>query len=355
MSLQPPLLGVTMGDPAGIGSEIIVKSYPRIADEANLVVLGDRSVLAAAVEACDSDLELNTIETVEEASFTDGVLDVVDFDNVDSLHRGEISAEYGEASLEYVERGIELAVEDRIDGLVTAPIHKQAISRAGSEFSGHTDLLATRTNTENHSMMLVQQNLVVSHVTAHVPLREALDRITTESVFETIRVTDESLRNLGIDDPSIAVAGLNPHAGDGGLGEEDDAEIEPAVTQAQTAGIDAAGPYAPDQLFKLGAYGEYDAIVAMYHDQGHIPFYLQGMVDVPGAVGGVNITIGLPIVRTGTIHGTAFDIAGTGIARSDTFVDAMRTAAQAATDDWSRLDSRQLRSVDDRDSLMKPH
>ena len=330
MSSQQPVLGVTMGDPAGIGSEIIIESYPQIADRANLVVLGDHGVMEAAVDDCDSDLELLRIESVEEAEFADGVLEVVDFGNVDDLQRGDLRAEYGAAALEYVEEAIELATEGRIDAMVNAPMNKEAISKAGSEFSGHTDLLAARTNTEEYSMMLIQDQLVVTHVTVHVSLREAIDLVTTDAVFETIQVTEKGLQEIGIDEPSIAVAGLNPHAGEGDLGEEDAAEIEPAVEQAQESGIDVTGPLAADNLFNQGAAGKYDAVVAMYHDQGHIPIYLHGMLDVPGAVSGVNMTIGLPIIRTSTIHGTGFDIAGEGIARPDSLVDAMEVAARAA-------------------------
>lgn len=329
MSLQPPLLGVTMGDPAGIGSEIIVKSYSQVANEANLVVLGDLGVMKAAVDDCDSNLGLNPVSSVEEASFIDGMLDVVDFNNVDSLQRGETRAEYGEAALEYIEAATKLAVDGRIDAIVTAPINRESISRAGSEFRDHMDLLAARTNTDEYTMMLIEGELVVSHVTVHRPLREAVDFVTTESVLETIRVTDKGLRSLGIDDPSVAVAGLNPHAGKDGLGDEEITAIQPAIEAAQEAGIDAMGPYAPDRLFNLGTYGRYDGLVAMYHDQGHIPIYLNGMIENPGAVSGINMTIGLPIIRTSTLQSTGFDIAGKGIARSDSLVDAMRTAAQA--------------------------
>jgi 4-hydroxythreonine-4-phosphate dehydrogenase len=167
-------------------------------------------------------------------------------------------------------------------------------------------------------------------VTVHVPLEEAIESITTDSVLDTIRVTDEGLRGLGIDDPVIAVAGLNPHAGEGGvLGTHDAAEIEPAIERAQEEGIDASGPYSGDNLFNQAAVGRYDGVVAMYHDQGHIPVYVHGLLP-SGGVAGVNMTIGLPIVRTSTMHGTAFDIAGTGIADPDSIVDAIRAAARAA-------------------------
>lgn len=329
MAPQPPLLGVTMGDPAGIGSELILKSYPQLAGEANLVVLGDLDVLQAAIEDCNSDLGVNPIPSVEEAAFVDGVVDVLDFDNVETLTRGQCRAEYGAAALEYIQAGADLATDGRIDALVTAPIHGEAIARAGSKHTDHMDLLAEHTDTDEYTMMLLQGQLVVSHVTVHEPLKTAVDRVTTESVLETIQLTEDGLETLGIAEPSIAVAGLNPHAGADGLGTEEDDEIGPAVEIAQEAGIDAMGPYAPDELFNKGTYGAYDGLVAMYHDQGHIPIYLNGMIENPGAVSGVNMTIGLPIVRTGTIQGVCFEIAGRGIARPDSLIEAMRTAAEA--------------------------
>jgi 4-hydroxythreonine-4-phosphate dehydrogenase len=330
MSTELPIIGTTMGDPAGIGSEIIVKAYPQVFSEARLVVLGDTAVMENAVEACESTLDLHSIEDVEGARFEEGVLDVVDFNNVNGIEHGETLGEYGRASFEYVEAGIDLAVEGTIDAMCNAPINKKALDLAGSDYAGHTNLLADRTGTDEYSMLLIQEEMRVTHVTVHVPLEEAIESITTDRVLDTIRVTDEGLRGLGIDDPVIAVAGLNPHAGEGGvLGTHDAAEIEPAIERAQEEGIDASGPYSGDNLFNQAAVGRYDGVVAMYHDQGHIPVYVHGLLP-SGGVAGVNMTIGLPIVRTSTMHGTAFDIAGTGIADPDSIVDAVRAAVRAA-------------------------
>jgi len=329
MAPQPPLLGVTMGDPAGIGSELIIKSYPRLAGKANLVVLGDFEVLQAAVDDCNSDLGVNPTASLEEAAFVDGVVDVLDFDNVETLARGEPRTEYGAAAVEYLEAGTDLALEGRIDALVTAPVDGESLARAGSKHTYQMDLLADRTDIDEYTMLLLQGQLAVSHVTVHEPLKTAVDRVTKQSVLQTIRLTEDGLRTLGINDPSIAVAGLNPHAGADGLGTEEQTAIQPAVSAARQAGIDACGPYAPDELFNRGTYGAYDGLVAMYHDQGHIPIYLNGMIENPGAVSGVNMTIGLPIIRTGTIQGTCFEIAGRGIARPDSLIEAMRTAAKA--------------------------
>jgi 4-hydroxythreonine-4-phosphate dehydrogenase len=221
-------------------------------------------------------------------------------------------------------------MEGGIDATCNAPINKRALDLAGSDYAGHTNLLADRTGAEEYSMLLVQQEMRVTHVTVHVPLQEAIETITTESVLDTIRVTDDGLEGLSIESPWIAVAGLNPHAGEGGvLGARDAAGVEPAIEHAREEGIDASGPHAADNVFNQAAIGRYDGLVAMYHDQGHVPAYVHGPLD-SGGVAGVNMTIGLPIVRTSTMHGTAFDIAGTGVADSDSIVDAIRAAVQAA-------------------------
>lgn len=330
MPAKLPIVGVTMGDPAGIGSEIIVKAYPQVSDVAQPVVLGDFEVMVDAVAACESDLDLHRVETVDEAQFETGVLDVVDFDNVGDIVRGKHRGAYGRASLDYVEHGIELALSGTIDAMCNAPINKKALEMAGSDYAGHTNLLADRTGTDKYSMLLLQDELRVTHVTVHVSLQEAIDRISTERVLETIEITEEGLRDLGIEEPAIAVCGLNPHAGeDGVLGTKDAEEIEPAVDQAQEEGIDASGPWAGDNIFNQAAIGRLDGVVAMYHDQGHIAINVHGLLP-SGGFAGVNMTIGLPIIRTSTTHGTAFDIAGTGIADEDSMVDAMQAAARAA-------------------------
>jgi 4-hydroxythreonine-4-phosphate dehydrogenase len=319
-----------MGDPAGIGSEIIVKSVPDADSESRYVVLGDMDVMADAVDACKSDLELREVASVEEAQGDAGVLDVLDFDNVDEIARGETRGEYGQAGLDYLKETIDLAMNDRIDAMCNAPLNKKALELAGSEYAGHTNLLADRTGTEKYSMLLLQGNIRVTHVSVHVSLEEAIQQVTTENVLETIQVTVEGLRELGIDSPRIAIAGLNPHAGEEGvLGTRDMEEIQPAVEQAQAEGIDASGPFASDNIFNQAAVDRFDGVVAMYHDQGHIPAYVHGLLD-SGGVAGVNMTIGLPIIRTSTMHGTAFDIAGTGIADPDSMLDAINAASQAA-------------------------
>lgn len=329
-SKDRPIVGVTMGDPAGIGPEVIAKAYPQLVDSAHPVVIGDAEILAKAVECCDVDLDIKPIKNVQEVDPSSDTIPVFDLENVETLEYGVVREAYGRASLEYVERAIEFAQAGVIDGIVTAPINKQSTRLAGSEHAGHTGLLADRTDTEQYSMMLIEEPLRVTHVSTHVPLRAACDLVTTENVLGTIRVTDEALRELGIDEPRIAVAGLNPHAGDARLlGNEDADEIRPAVERAQEEGIDADGPESPDTVYVGAARGQYDCVVSMYHDQGHIPIKMLGFSS-GDAVSGVNVTIGLPIVRTSVDHGTAFDIAGEGIASEQSMIDAVETAANLA-------------------------
>ncbi|WP_331233354.1 4-hydroxythreonine-4-phosphate dehydrogenase PdxA [Natronorarus salvus] len=330
MDNTAPLVGITMGDPAGIGPEVIVGAYPRLVEVAKVVVIGDGSVMRAAVDARESPLAIRAVETVESVRSDPDSIDVLDLANVDDLGYGVVDRAYGAASLAYVERAIELAQAGAIDAITTAPINKQSTKLAGSTHAGHTGMLAEYTGTENYSMMLIEGDLRVTHVSTHVPLREACDLVTTERVYETIAVTEEALSGLGIDEPTIAVAGLNPHASDGGLlGAEDAAEIEPAVERARAAGIDAFGPESPDTVYVSAAGGAADCVVSMYHDQGHIPIKMLGFSD--GAeVSGVNMTIGLPIVRTSVDHGTAFDIAGEGIASPTSMIDAVELAARVA-------------------------
>ena len=328
--MSKPTIGITMGDPAGIGPEVVVKGYRELLEIANPLVIGDAGTVEAACGICGSDLGIQRISDPADASFSADAIPVLDLENVDDLERGVVHEAYGAASLAYVERAIELALDERIDAITTAPINKQSTKLAGSEYAGHTGMLADYTGTENYSMMLIEEPLRVSHVSTHVPLREACDLVTRENVLETIRVTDEALRELGIEEPTVAVAGLNPHASDGGLlGEEDGREIEPAVEDAREEGIDALGPESPDTVYVQAARGAADCVVSMYHDQGHIPIKTLGFAE-GGAVSGVNVTIGLPIVRTSVDHGTAFDIAGEGVASERSLLDAVSVASEMA-------------------------
>lgn len=328
-----PLIGITMGDPAGIGPEVIVKGHRESVGHANTVVIGDAAVVRAAVDVCGLGLDVRTVDSPEAVTDDLDTIDILDLDNVDveALERGIVDESYGRASLEYVERAIDRATDGTIDAITTAPINKQSTQLAGSEHAGHTGLLAARTDTANYSMLLIEGSLRVTHVSTHVPLSEACDLVTEATVLETIQVTDEALRELGVDEPTVAVAGLNPHAGDGGLlGETDAEEIAPAVERARADGIDASGPESPDTVFVQAADGEYDCVVSMYHDQGHIPIKMLGFSG-RAAVSGVNVSIGLPIVRTSVDHGTAFDIAGEGSASETSLVEAVEVAAEMAS------------------------
>ncbi|MFB6173852.1 MAG: 4-hydroxythreonine-4-phosphate dehydrogenase PdxA [Halobacteriales archaeon] len=325
--MTEPIVGITMGDPAGIGAEVITAAWPDL--DARPLVIGDADAVRAGVRAVGAALDVRAVEDVAGARFAPGTVDVLDLDNVEEVEYGVVREAYGRASLAYVERAIDLALEGTIDAITTAPINKQATRLAGAEHAGHTGLLAERTGTEHYSMMLIEEPLRVTHVSTHVPLRAAIERATAGAVHDTIAVTDDALRELGVDEPRIAVAGLNPHASDGGLlGGEEAEEIEPGIERAREAGIDAVGPASPDTVFARAAGGEADCVVAMYHDQGHIPIKMLGFESE--GVSGVNMTIGLPIVRTSVDHGTAFDIAGEGVASPASLIDAVAVAARVA-------------------------
>lgn len=325
-----PLVGVTMGDPAGIGAEITVKAAEEGFEFVDIVVIGDADVLEAAADHCDSHLTVCTVESVDAVGNRDDELPVIDLENVGEVTYGEISEANGRASLEYIEHVIDLARSGAIDAIATAPINKQATARAGSEYTGHTDMLADYTDTDTYAMMLIENQLRVTHVSTHVSLYDACDLVTSENVFETITVTEEGLEDLGLSDPTIAVAGLNPHAGEGGLlGDEDGTVIEPAVNRARETGVDVVGPESPDTVFVQAASGDFDCVVSMYHDQGHIPIKMLGFENT-GVVSGINMTVGLPVVRTSVDHGTAFDIAGQGIASEASMVDAIQIAGRVA-------------------------
>ena len=330
MTDSQPIIGVTMGDPAGIGPEVIVKAYHQLLGSGRPIVIGDGDVLVEAIGVCDSDLAVDRVEGVNETQFDPDTIPVLDLDNVGALVRGEVREEYGAASLEYIERAIELAQAGEIDGITTTPINKQATKMAGSTYAGHTGMLADRTDTTEYAMMLIESDLRVTHVSTHVSLPEACKQVTISNVHSTIQLTVKALSDLGIESPTIGVAGLNPHASDGGLlGDTEAAEIEPAVERACEEGIDAVGPESPDTVYVRAAQGEFDCVVSMYHDQGHIPIKMLGF-SREEAVSGVNVTTGLPIIRTSVDHGTAFDIAGTGIASERSLLDAFGIAIDMA-------------------------
>ena len=335
-----PKIAVTMGDPAGIGPEIIVKSFSKKAlyNTCKPLVVGDADTIQDAVEKLGSSLKVNVIAKVDDAVFEYGSIDVFDLDNVElgQLELGKVSAMAGKAAFESVVKAIQLALANEVDATVTAPINKESINLAGHHYSGHTEIYADYTDTKKFAMLLVEKNLRVIHVTTHVALRQACDMIKKDRVVDVIRLLHNACVQFGIEKPKIGVAGLNPHAGDGGLfGTEDDQEILPAVKEAVEQGCLAEGPIPPDTMFAKAVQGYYDGCVAMYHDQGHIPFKMIGFKwdnenQKMESVKGVNITLGLPIIRTSVDHGTAFEISGKGIASEDALDLAIQYAIPMA-------------------------
>lgn len=322
-----PILGISMGDPAGIGPEICVKSLSRKAvyERCRPIVVGDAAVISQAAEILNVSTKIHPVQSVAEATFEYGIIDVLDLKNVDmqELKPGLVSAMAGNAAFEAVRKVIEIAMKGDVDATVTAPINKEAIHKAGHNFSGHTEIYAHFTNTKKYAMLLADENLRVIHATTHVSLRQACDLCTKERVLEVIQLLDDACKQFGIEHPRLAVAGLNPHAGENGLfGDEEIKEIMPAVREARSMGYNVEGPVPPDTIFVKAVQGKFDGCVAMYHDQGHIPFKLEGFKwdnekQTMKSVKGVNITLGLPIIRTSVDHGTAFEIAGKGIASDD--------------------------------------
>jgi 4-hydroxythreonine-4-phosphate dehydrogenase len=330
MNTTAPLVALTMGDPAGIGPEIVARTFadPRFRDENRAIVIGDAAILERAVKLLELSLRLNEISEPEEAAFEPGTVDVLaETDLPEDLPFGELDARAGDAAFRYVERATQLASAGRVAAVATAPLNKEAMHLAGHKYPGHTEILAELTGTEDYAMMLVTDELKVIHVSTHVSLREAIERVRPDRELAVIRLAHKSLRKLGVERPRVAVAGLNPHAGENGLfGTEDLERIAPAVEEAKEEGIDATGPWPPDTVMMRARRGSFDIVVVQYHDQGHIPVKLMGFDT------GVNVTVGLPFFRTSVDHGTAFDIAGSGKADPASLraaLDLARTLAGA--------------------------
>ncbi|NLM93949.1 MAG: 4-hydroxythreonine-4-phosphate dehydrogenase PdxA [Firmicutes bacterium] len=335
-----PIIAITMGDPTGIGAEIAVRALAkkRFYEEARPLVIGARGPMEDGLRMVGSDLKLNIIDDVAQGRYEYGTIDLLDLDNVDmdKLVYGKVAAMGGKAAFEYIIKGIDLAVAGIVDAVVTGPIHKEALNQAGHHYSGHTEIFAEKTGTKDYSMMLAHKDFRVAHVTTHVSLRQACDLVKKERVGIVIRLAHDAMLDLGIEKPRIGVAGLNPHSGEGGLfGDEEIKEIIPAIEEARAEGMDVEGPVPPDTLFAKALGGQYDIVVAMYHDQGHIPMKTAGFeldleTNTYKSVSGVNITLGLPIIRTSVDHGTAFGKAGQGRANSESLEEAIDYAIQFA-------------------------
>jgi 4-hydroxythreonine-4-phosphate dehydrogenase len=328
--MHKPLLGITLGDPAGTGPELISKALtnPEIYRYCRPLVIGSPDILEAACRTTGATCRIRAINDPAAATPSENCIDILATGTLtrEAIELGKVSAECGRAAYEYITAATALALEGQIDAIVTSAINKEALNLAGHHFDGHTGLLAELCGAPGATMMLAAGNLRVSHVSTHLSLREAINRVQPERILRVIELTRDAVRQFGFDDPRIAVAGLNPHAGEGGLfGNEDQTHIFPAVEAARSRGWKVSGPYPGDTVFFRTLQGEFDAAIAMYHDQGHVA------VKMLGIWLGVNITLGLPIVRTSVEHGTNFDMAGTGRSDPRSLLEAIRCAAQLAT------------------------
>ena len=325
-----PVIGITMGDAAGVGPEIIVKSltHESLYRQCRPLVIGDARRLERANEITGAGVRVRRIADAAEARYDAGIIDCIDLALIpDDLPFGKLSPIAGDAAYRYIERAVELAKRGAIDAICTAPLNKEALHAGGHKFPGHTEMLAYLTGVPEVSMMLVAPRLRVIHVTTHIGLLDAIRKIDSGLVQRTIERGHATLVRAGIAQPRIGVCGINPHAGENGLfgcGEEEE-KIVPAVTLLRERGLNVEGPLPADTLFFRAGRGDFDLVVAMYHDQGH------GPVKVLGLEAGVNITVGLDVIRTSVDHGTAFDIAGKGIADERSLLEALRQGAELAT------------------------
>lgn len=346
MEAQLPIVGITMGDPAGNGPEITVKalSDPALYERCRPIVVGDAKMIEQAKDFVNHpEIEVHPVSSVSEACFKPGTIDVYHMDlvkDVSAFKIGEVSVEGGNAAFQSVKKVIELAMAGEVDATVTNALNKEAMNLAlapqGMHFDGHTEIYATYTHTKRYAMMLAFHDFRVVHVSTHCSLREACDRVKKDRVLEVIELGNQACLDLGIEHPRIAVAGLNPHCGEHGLfGTEEQTEIGPAIEAAKAEGIDAIGPCPPDSVFSEMHGGWYDMTVCMYHDQGHIPTKVLGFVydrerQQWKAVEGVNVTLGLPIIRTSVDHGTGFALAGKGTSNELSLVNAIDYALRMA-------------------------
>jgi len=324
--MSKPIIGIPLGDPAGIGPEIVVKALneKEIYEVCSPLVVGDKSILEQAMKFCDISLNINSVKEPANGKYEYGTIDLIDLNNVDvnRLKIGKVQAMGGKAAFEYIKTVANLALEKKVDAIATTPINKESLKAAEVPYIGHTEILEDLTNSYNPLTMFQVHNLRVFFLTRHVSLRKACDLVTKDSVYEFITRCIEALRVLGIKNPKIAVAGLNPHSGEHGLfGYEEVDEIEPAVKKAKEEGIDVVGPVPADSVFYFGLKGRYDAVLSLYHDQGHIA---TKMVDFDRTI---SITNNMPFLRTSVDHGTAFDIAGIGKAGEVSIVEAIKLAA----------------------------
>ncbi|MBP1153327.1 MULTISPECIES: 4-hydroxythreonine-4-phosphate dehydrogenase PdxA [unclassified Paenibacillus] len=329
-----PVIGITMGDASGIGPEIIVKALQsaQVYDQCKPVVIGDYKILERARKVVQADVNIRKISQLSEAVFQHGIIDCVDLDILpEDLPFGQVSSEAGNAAFQFIKKAVELAKAKEIHAICTAPLNKEALHKGGHLYPGHTEILAELTDTEDYSMLLSSPNLKVIHLTTHVGLIKAIEMINPERTYTVVKLAHETLTRAGKSQPKIAVCGINPHAGENGLfgnGEEEE-KLIPAIEKAKAEGMDVTGPYPADTLFFRAVRGDFDIVVACYHDQGHGPIKVLGLEE------GVNITVGLKggIIRTSVDHGTAFDIAGKNVADERSMLAAIRDAIELAPKD----------------------
>lgn len=328
-AVNRPIVGLTMGDPAGIGPEVVVKAMNAADLYASVcpLAIGDEATFRATIARLGLNLEVRPVAEPADGEYRPGVLDLYQATTEDltGIAPGVVQPVAGKAAAECVIAATKLALAGKIDALATAPLNKDALNQAGYHYPGHTEMLADLTETKDYSLTLIAGQLRVIHVTTHVSMRRALDLVDQARVLRIIRLANRFCQYLGVAAPRVAVAGFNCHAGENGLfGSEEIEQIRPAIDEARGEGIDATGPWPGDTIFYRASKGEFDIVVAMYHDQGHIP------VKMLGFEAGVNTTAGLPIIRTSVDHGTAFDIAGKGLASYGSMLEAVKLAASLA-------------------------
>jgi len=329
--IKKPKIAVTAGDPAGIGTEVILKALLRddIHAMCRPLVIGTYDLVERTRKTLSvrDTISLRPVPSPGHVDFVRGRINILDIpsSHPEEIEFGKVSCEAGRLAVCYVEDAIDLALKKEVDAVVTAPLCKESINLAGYRYQGHTEIFAKKTGVKNFAMMLATEKLRVIHVSLHVSLAEALTMVKKSRILDTILLGNNIMKDIGIKDPRILVVGLNPHAGEGGLfGKEEREEIIPAIQAAAEKGLNVSGPLSPDVAFHKAAGGEYDLVVAMYHDQGHIAIKTTAFDE------GVNITIGLPIIRTSVGHGTAFDIAGRDLARPDSLIHALKLACLMA-------------------------
>ena len=329
MYMEKPIIAVTMGDPAGIGPEIVAKSIADKAtyDVARCIVIGDKKVMEKAIEIVGADLKVNVVESPADGDYSYGVLNMIDLDNIDMsmFEYGKINAMCGQAAFDYIKKSIEITMDKQADAVATTPINKESLHAAEVDFIGHTEIFGALTGTDDPLTMFETNGLRVFFLTRHKSLRDMLDDIKKDRIIDYVERCTDALRRLGVKEGTMAVAGLNPHSGEHGLfGWEEVKEIAPAVEELKERGFNVAGPVPADSVFHQAAQGRFNSVLSLYHDQGHIA---TKTLDFDRTI---SITNGMPILRTSVDHGTAFDIAGKGIAGAVSMEEAIRLAAKYA-------------------------